>query len=55
MSERIPGLLGVAAMEIALSELFEGCKVDLRTVEDLGRYFRQEVLDAAEVQYGEGG
>lgn len=24
MSERIPGLLGVAAMEIALSELFEG-------------------------------
>ena len=45
--ERIPGLLGVAAMEIALSDLFGGRKVDLRTPEDLSRYFRQEVLDAA--------
>ena len=53
--KRIPGLLGVAAMEIALSELFGGRKVDLRTPEDLSRYFRQEVLDAAEVQYVEGG
>ena len=53
--ERIPGLLGVAAMEIALSDLFGGRKVDLRTPDDLSRYFRQEVLDAAEVQYGEGG
>ena len=52
--ERIPGLLGVAAMEIALSDLFGGRKVDLRTLDDLSRYFRQEVLDAAEVRYGEG-
>ena len=51
--ERIPGLLGVAAMEIALSDLFGGRKVDLRTSEDLSRYFRQDVLDAAEVQYVE--
>ena len=42
-------------MEIALSDLFGGRKVDLRTPEDLSRYFRQEVLDAAEVQYVEGG
>ena len=52
--ERVPGLLGVAALEIALSDLFEGRKVDLRTPEDLSRYFRQEVMDAAEVQYVEG-
>ena len=52
--ERVPGLLGVAALEIALSDLFGGRKVDLRTPEDLSRYFRQEVVDAAEVQYVEG-
>lgn len=49
--DRIPRLLGVACMELALSELFAGRKVDLRTAEGLSPYFRQEVLDAAEVQY----
>ncbi len=49
--DRIPGLLGVAGMELALSELFAGRKVDLRTAEDLSPYFRQEVLARAEVQY----
>ena len=49
--DRIPGLLGVAGMEITLSELFAGRKVDLRTAGDLSPYFRQEVLDRAEVQY----
>ncbi len=48
---RVPGLLGVAGMELELSELFEGRKVDLRTPEDLSRYFRDDVLDKAEVQY----
>ena len=47
----IPGLLGVAGMELSLSELFAGRKVDLRTAEDLSPYFRQEVLEMAEVQY----
>ncbi len=51
---RTPGLLGVARMELELSKLFAGRKVDLRTPEDLSRYFRQEVLDAAEVRYGQG-
>ena len=51
---RIPGLLGVAGMELELSKLFSGRKVDLRTLEDLSPYFRQEVLDAAEVQYAQG-
>ena len=49
--DRIPGLLGVAGMELTISELFAGRKVDLRTAEDLSPYFRQEVLDKAEVQY----
>ena len=51
--DRIPGLLGVASMELSLSELFAGRKVDLRTAEDLSPYFRQEVLDRAEVQYAQ--
>ena len=53
-SARTPGLLDVARMELKLSELFSGRKVDLRTPEDLSPYFRQEVLDTAEVQYAEG-
>ena len=45
-----PGLLGIAGMELELSRMF-GRKVDLRTPEDLSRYFRQSVLDEAQVQY----
>lgn len=52
--DRAPGLLGMAGMEIDLSALFGGRKVDLRTPEDLSRYFRQEVLDMAEIQYAQG-
>ena len=51
--ERTPGLLGVARMELELSEVFSGRKVDLRTAEDLSPYSRQDVLDTAEVQYVE--
>ena len=50
---RIPGLIKLAGMEIELSEIF-GRKVDLRTAEDLSKYFRQEVVKSAEVQYAEG-
>jgi len=50
---QIPGLLGVACMELELSELLSGRKVDLRTPEDLSRYFRQDVLGTAVVQYAE--
>ena len=52
--DRIPGLLGIAAMELQMSELLGGQKVDLRTPEDLSRYFRQDVLNTAEVQYAQG-
>jgi hypothetical protein len=37
-------------MEIELSEMV-GRKVDLRTPAELSRYFRQKVLELAEVQY----
>jgi len=48
--EHIPGLMGIAAMEAELAELL-GRPVDLRTAGDLSRYFRDEVLRTAEVQY----
>jgi len=50
----VPGLLRLARMERELSALFGGRKVDLRTPEDLSRYFRDEVLREAEVQYAQG-
>ena len=52
--EHSPGLFGMAHMERELSALLGGRKVDLRTPEDLSRYFRQEVLNEAEVQYAQG-
>ena len=38
-------------MEYELSDLLGGLKVDLRTEQDLSRYFRDEVVRSAEVQY----
>lgn len=49
----IPGFLRVARIERELSVLLGNRKVDLRTVQDLSRYFRNEVLAAAEVQYAQ--
>ena len=46
----VPGLLTLAGMEMELSEVF-GRKVDLRTPEDLSRYFRAEVVSSALPQY----
>ena len=48
----IPGLIGLARMEAELSDML-GRKVDLRTPLDLSRYFRQQVMDEAEVAYAE--
>lgn len=52
--DRIPSLLGIARLERELSPLFGGRKVDLRTPEDLSRYFRQKVIQEAEVHYAQG-
>jgi len=49
--DRIPTLFDMAGMEQELSGLFGGRKVDLRTPEDLSRYFRDRVIEQAEVQY----
>jgi len=46
-----PSLLDLVQMEIELSELVGGKKVDLRTANDLSRYFRDEVVASAVVQY----
>jgi len=47
------GLLRLADMELELSEIL-GRKVDRRTAADLSRYFREEVVSSAEVQYVKG-
>ena len=44
------GLMKMVGMERELSELV-GRKVDLRTPKELSRYFRDEVIAEAEVQY----
>ncbi len=49
-----PGLIALAAMEDELSDLLGGRRVDLRTAEDHSRYFREEVVRTAEVQYAIG-
>lgn len=49
----VPGLLGMARLERELSAILRR-QVDLRTPEDLSRYFRQKVLQEAEVQYVQG-
>ncbi len=46
-----PSLLTMARIEIELSSLLGGRKVDLRTAQDLSRYFRDEVVRVAETQY----
>lgn len=47
---KVPGYIRLAGMENELSEMI-GRRADLRTPNELSRYFRQEVLDSAVVQY----
>jgi uncharacterized protein len=49
-----PGYFELADMEEELSALLGGPKVDLRTPQELSRYFRDEVMANAEVQYAKG-
>lgn len=46
-----PGLIRLASMELELSNLLGGRKVDMNTPMCLSRYFRDQVLAEAEVQY----
>lgn len=52
--EHIPSLFELVDMEEELSVLFDGRKIDLRTPNDLSRYFRNEVIKNAEVLHIEG-
>lgn len=47
---RLPGLLGLSAIELELSQAL-GLKVDLRTAAELSRYFRDEVMHSAREVY----
>lgn len=48
--DHTPGFFGLARIERELAQLI-GRTVDLRTADDLSRYFRQDVLEKAETQY----
>ena len=45
-----PSMFGLVRMEAQLGDML-GKTVDLRTPGDLSRYFRQDVIDSAQVQY----
>jgi len=47
----VPGFFNLIKMEEELSSMFGGQKVDLRTPNDLSRYFRDDVLAEAEAVY----
>ena len=49
----VPGFFRLFDLERELSLLFNGRKVDLRTPEDLSRYFREEVIAEAEIHYAQ--
>ncbi len=47
----VPGFFDLVRMQDQLSKFFNGRSVDLRTQYDLSRYFREKVIDNAEVLY----
>jgi predicted nucleotidyltransferase len=49
--EAHPTYFTLAQIELELSQLLGGRRVDLRTARELSRYFREEVLREAEPQY----
>lgn len=51
--DHVPGFLRLAAIERELSHLLGDKKVDLRTPQDLSKYFRDDVTSSALVQYEE--
>jgi uncharacterized protein len=49
----VPGLIGLAGMELELSELLGGRKVDLNTPGFFGKPLRDKIMREAVVEYGE--
>jgi len=48
---KTPGYFKIVSMEMELSELLEGRKIDLRTPNELSVYFLDRVMAEAVVQY----
>ena len=49
--EHVPGFIRLAGMELELATILGGRKVDMNTPNSLSRYFRDQVLSEAQVQY----
>ncbi|MFW6159762.1 MAG: nucleotidyltransferase family protein [Acidobacteriota bacterium] len=49
--EHIPSFFKLFEMEAELSDIFGGRKVEIRTPQDLSRYFRDKVMKESEHQY----
>lgn len=47
----MPGLIELCGIELELTAMLGDRKADLRTAAELSRYFRDEVVQSAEVQY----
>ena len=47
----VPGFIGLSRMERELSSILGGKTVDLRTPEDLSRFFRDRVVNESRVFY----
>jgi predicted nucleotidyltransferase len=50
-ADYVPGFFDLIEMEEELSSIFGGWKVDLKTPDDLSKYFRDDVLAEAEAVY----
>jgi predicted nucleotidyltransferase len=51
MPGHTPGFFKLFEMEEELSGLLGGHKIDMRTPEDLSRYFRDKIVATAQMQY----
>jgi len=48
--DHVPGLIALSGMERELSQIL-GRKADMRTPKDLSKYFREQVVREAVIQY----
>lgn len=51
LPDNTPGYFKIVTMEEELSTIFSGRKVDLRTIHELSRYFRDQVKEEAKLLY----
>ncbi len=52
--KHVPGFIKLANIQRKLSDILDGKNVDVRTPNELSPYFRDKVLEVAEVQYVQG-